>query len=95
MYYDNKKSGKRIQQLRKDIDLTQEQLADNLNISHSTMGRIERGSQGISIDLLIEVAAYFGVSLDYILLGREMQTDKLKNKIRAMMKQLEDVEKLL
>ncbi len=95
MYYDNKKSGKRIQQLRKDIDLTQEQLADNLNISHSTMGRIERGSQGISIDLLIEVAAYFGVSLDYILLGREMQTDKLKNKIRAMMKQLEEVEKLL
>lgn len=51
MYYDNKKSGKRIQQLRKDIDLTQEQLADNLNISHSTMGRIERGSQGISIML--------------------------------------------
>jgi len=95
MYYDNKKSGKRIQQLRKDIDLTQEQLADNLNISHSTMGRIERGSQGISIDLLIEVAAYFGVSLDYILLGREMQTDKLKNQIRAMMKQLEELEKRL
>lgn len=43
MYYDQKESGKRIAALRKKKGLTQEQLAEKLNISTSTLGKIERG----------------------------------------------------
>lgn len=49
MYYDQKESGKRIAALRKEKGLTQEQLAEKLNISTSTLGKIERGIQGFSM----------------------------------------------
>ena len=65
MYYDQKESGKRIAALRKEKGLTQEQLAEKLNISTSTLGKIERGIQGFSIDLLIERLKVAGFSRCY------------------------------
>ena len=66
MYYNPKDSGMRIANLRKKKGLTQEQLAEKLNISTSNLGKLERGLQGMSIDLLIEIGMFFGVSTDYI-----------------------------
>ena len=51
--------------------------------------------QGLSIDLLIELSIFFDVSLDYILLGRELQTDALKRQIHSMLKQLMEIEQKL
>jgi DNA-binding XRE family transcriptional regulator len=36
--------------------MTQEELAEKLNISREHLGRIERGKYGCSIDLLIELS---------------------------------------
>ena len=83
MYYDQKASGKRIAELRKEIGLTQEQLAEKLNISTSNLGKLERGLQGLSIDLLIEIRCFFGVSTDYILLGEEVQRKEVVADIEA------------
>ncbi|MBC5712732.1 helix-turn-helix transcriptional regulator [Roseburia sp. BX1005] len=85
MYYDLKETGKRIKSLRKQKNMTQDQLADKLNISVSNLGKIETGYSGASIDLLIEMAMFFDISLDYMFLGRDMQTDKLKKQIRMML----------
>lgn len=95
MYYDLKESGLRIKKLRKKKELTQEQLANKLNISTSNLGKLERGLQGLSIDLLIEISIFFDVSLDYILLGREVQTDKIKRQIHTMLEQLIELEQKL
>ncbi|NCB92402.1 MAG: XRE family transcriptional regulator [Clostridia bacterium] len=95
MYYDTKESGKRIQTLRKERNLTQEKLAAHLNIGVSTLGKIETGYSRISIDLLIEITMYFSVSLDYVLLGRETQTDNIKKQIRTMMAHLSELERML
>lgn len=95
MYYNIKESGLRIQKLRKQSGLTQQQLADKLNISVSNIGKIETGRNGFSIDLMIEMAFCFNVSLDYIVLSREMQTDTIKKQIRSMMEQLAEMEKQL
>lgn len=95
MYYDLKESGLRIKKLRKKNELTQEQLANKLNISTSNLGKLERGLQGLSIDLLIEISIFFDVSLDYILLGRELQTNKLKRQIHTMLEQLIELEQKL
>ena len=95
MYYDLKETGKRIQNLKKQKSMTQEQLAEKLNISVSNLGKIETGYSGVSIDLVIEMAMFFGVSLDYILLGRELQTDALKKQIRMMLAQLMELEQKL
>lgn len=60
MYYNPKDSGMRIANLRRKKGLTQEQLAEKLNISTSNLGKLERGLQGMSIDLLIEIGIFFG-----------------------------------
>lgn len=74
MYYDPKESGKRIQTMRNSMGLTQEQLAERLNIATSTLGNIARGSKGISMDLAVEISIVLDVSLDYLVLGRKRKT---------------------
>lgn len=75
MYYDPKESGKRIAALRKERGLTQEQFAELMNVGLSTLGKIERGLQKPSIDLLIEIAFFFNVTTDHLLLGCATQRD--------------------
>ncbi len=95
MYYDQKESGKRIATLRKEKGMTQEQLAEKLNISYSMMAKIEIGNKGISIDLLIELTVFFDVSMEFIILGYELHRDKLKEQFDLMKKQFMAFEKML
>ncbi len=90
MYYDLKDSGKRIATLRKKRGLTQEQLAQQFNISVSLMGKIEIGSKGVSVDLLIEMSEFFNVSLDYIVLGRQVGLEHLKQLLDTIIQMLID-----
>ena len=64
--------GKRIRELRRKRNLTQEEMAERLNISPVSMCRIEKGSKGASIDLLVEIANYFNTSMDYLIFGKEL-----------------------
>ena len=88
MFYDLKESGARIQALRKQKGLTQEQLAEKLNINTNSLGKIERGFNGLSIDLLIEIGVFFGTSLDYIIRGREFQVNVTKQALDSIINQL-------
>lgn len=66
MYYDPTATGERIQNLRKDREVTQEQLAIDLNISDRYMRNLEKGEKVPSVDLFVELRERFGSSLDYI-----------------------------
>ena len=70
MNYDTKECGKRIRQLRLKSRLTQEQVANAVNVDQSFYGRIESGKKGCSVDLFIQLSVLFDVSLDYLILGR-------------------------
>ena len=70
MNYNMRECGNRIRQLRIKNGLTQESVAEILNIDRSFYNRIETGKKGCSIDLLVQVSALFHVSLDYLALGR-------------------------
>ena len=70
MNYNMKQSGERIRQLRIKNGLTQEKTANALNIDQSYYGRVETGKKGCSVDLFIQLANLFDVSLDYLILGR-------------------------
>ncbi len=74
MNYDTKTCGNRIRQLRLESGLTQEKVASALNIDQSFYGRIELGKKGCSVDLFIQISDLFGVSLDYLILGRNIGT---------------------
>ena len=62
----------RIQDLRTDADLSQRQLSEILHISQRSYSHYETGSRNIPIEMLIRLAKYYDISIDY-LVGR---TDK-------------------
>ena len=62
----------RIRDLREDMDLTQTQISEQLNISQRAYSHFETGTRSIPTEILIKLADIFEVSLDY-LVGR---TDK-------------------
>ena len=57
----------RLKDLREDSDLTQKIIADFLHIKQNTYSQYENGQRQIPIDMLIELARFYGVSTDYIL----------------------------
>jgi len=59
----------RVRDLREDRDLTQQQLADLLQVHQTTYSDYERGLLNIPIAALHALADFYGVSVDY-LLGR-------------------------
>lgn len=61
------KVGKRLRALREEKNITQEELGRILGTSHVTIGRYENGERIPKLDILIDLANYFDVSLDYLL----------------------------
>ena len=57
----------RVKELRKERRLRQEELAGRINISQQTVSRIENGDNALAADILMSLANYFDVSIDYIL----------------------------
>ena len=57
----------RIATERKRLDLTQEELAEKLNISQKSISKYETGARKPSFETLTEMAKLFNVSTDYLL----------------------------
>lgn len=55
--------GQRVRELRKEKDLTQEQLADKARLHYTYIGVVERGEKNISLKNIEKVAKGLGVSL--------------------------------
>lgn len=57
----------RIRDLREDKDLTQKQMGEILNCSQRVYSNYERGELDIPTEILIKLADFHKVSVDYIL----------------------------
>jgi len=68
--------GKRTRQEREKLGLTQEELADKVEIHPSFLGQIERGTKKASIITLQRIADALGVSADILL---KEENNKAKN----------------
>lgn len=62
--------GERIRRQREHLKLTQEQMAERLNVSGNYYGKVERGIHSLSYELLVKLPELMHVSLDYILTGK-------------------------
>ena len=91
MYFNQVEFGKRIRDERAKLGMTQEELADDLNISHGHLNKIEKGKEGCSIDLLLELADYFGVSTDFLLVGKRIDSMEIKARLQGVISNLSDV----
>ena len=61
--------GERIEKLRKQKEVTQQEMADALGVDRVTISQWEKGTRDIKTGNMVSVAEYLGVSCDY-LLGR-------------------------
>lgn len=90
MRFDSNAFGKRLQLLRSSIGMTQEALAEKVNIERSHIAKIENGLRLCSIDLLIALSDIFDVSTDYLLSGVSRNTD-VKDELIAAVETLSEI----
>ena len=64
---DNLPYAKKLKDLRKEKELTQEELAQKIGVSKSNIGRYENGTLDLSTELMVKYSEVFDVSVDYIL----------------------------
>lgn len=70
--------GKKIRELRRAKDLTQEQLADYLNISYQSVSKWETGTAAPDLSFVIPLARLFGISTDELLGFERSKEDFIK-----------------
>ncbi|MBQ1247345.1 MAG: helix-turn-helix transcriptional regulator, partial [Clostridiales bacterium] len=66
---DQQKIGEFLKTLRKDNNLTQEELADKMNVSRRTVSRWETGSNLPDLSILVELADLYDVDMREIFNG--------------------------
>ena len=69
----------RLRSLRRKNNGSQGQLAQKITIEGQRISKYERGLSAPSLDILVDIAHAFGVSLDYLLTGKSYCADKVKN----------------
>ena len=74
------KIGEFLRELRKEKGLTQEQLAEQFNISRRSVSRWETGSNMPDVGLLIEIADFFDVDIREIIDGERKSENMDKEK---------------
>lgn len=86
---DQKKIGAFLKALRKEKELTQEALAQHLNVSGRTVSRWETGSNMPDIGLLIELAEFYDVSIPEIVAG-ERKSETMNEETREVARTLSE-----
>ena len=67
--------GKRIREERLRLNLTQEKLAEDVDLTTAYIGQVERGERSLTLENVIKIANRLGVSVDY-LLSDSLSTEK-------------------
>ena len=93
----NTSIGNRISQLCKRQGLTQEKLAEELDISHKHVSEVERGTSSLSLEKLIDAGKRLDCTMDYLILGNEKKdgTDLLPASILSILSSNDEREKEL
>lgn len=86
---DQVKIGKFLAELRKEKEMTQEQLAEKLNVARRTISRWETGNNMPDIDMLIEISDLYEVDLREILNG-ERKSENMNNETKETVLQAVD-----
>jgi transcriptional regulator with XRE-family HTH domain len=82
---DYKAIGAKFKQKRLQLGLTQEKIAEKLDIEESYYSRIENGNRVLSVETLVKLAAFYDVSVDWLLLDSTFESDdKLMVEIDAI-----------
>ncbi len=73
--------GKRIREERLRLNLTQERLSEDIEISTAYLGQIERGERSLTLDKLVKLANRLGVTVDYLLSDSVVSKDDVEYRL--------------
>ena len=92
---DFKVLGKNIRKYRRLAEITQEQLAEFCDCSHSHLGAIEQGKVNVSVELLVKIANVLRVTADQLLTTNYVAPElSLLKEIEERVKRLSTVQKI-
>ena len=60
--------GEKLQKLRRESGLSQEKLAEQLNVSRQAVSRWELGTAAPDVDTIVRLSKFFQVSIEYLIL---------------------------
>ncbi len=66
----------RLEEIRKEKGITQEELANVLEVSRQTIGSLENGRYNPSIILAFKIAKYFGLTIEDIFIYEDGEEDE-------------------
>ena len=89
---DQIKIGTFLKTLRKEKNLTQEQLAEQLGVSNRTVSRWETGSNMPDISLLTEIAEFYDVSIPELIYG-ERKSENMREEVKEVAETMSDYAK--
>ena len=76
--------GKRMKIKRKELNLTQEQMSEILDISTKHYSGVERGVAGLSVENLITVSDVLGLNLDYLIKGECSEDPLIPGRLKEL-----------
>ncbi len=89
---DQIKIGTFLKTLRKEKNITQEQLAEQLGVSNRTVSRWETGSNMPDISLLTEIAEFYDVSIPELIYG-ERKSENMREEVKEVAETMSDYAK--
>ena len=63
-----------LKKIRKERKYSQLKVAMDLSISREALSYYENGKRSPDIDMLVKLSNYFNVSIDYLILGKEFDS---------------------
>lgn len=93
MSIDYKSIGKRIKTARIRLDMTQERLAEQVNLSPSHLSNIETGTTKVSLSTIVKLANALHVSVDGLLADSVVQSKAVfEQDIQTILSDCDDYE---
>jgi len=84
--------GEKLQKIRKEKNMSQEQLAEQLNVSRQAISKWESGAIP-DINNVINISEFFNCSLDYLLLNKEVEEKNIEKEEKTEERTQETVNK--
>lgn len=73
--FKNVQVGKRLRQIRRMLDVSQEDMAEAMNISVGHFQKLERGDHAFSLSYLEVLHEKYGIDLNYLISGQIREQD--------------------
>ena len=89
---DTTKTGFFLKELRKENNMTQEQLGERIGVTNKTISRWETGNYMPPVESLILLGDIYGISINEILAGERVENDKI-NELRNIIEDKTELRK--